>query len=208
MRVECYQCGNLASNCYIVDCGGRYAAIDVGFPTGAAIDRLAELGDKVEWILVTHRHFDHVMGVAAAKRLTGAKVAIHGLEAGGLLNEDISLYSHFRRMLGVPNEACEPDLLLEDGDTVTVGDCTVKVLLTPGHTEGSVCFLCGDTLFSGDTLFAGTVGKTNFPTGSMEQMMQSMERLAQLDDNTKVYPGHGEDTTIGYEKRTNPYMKR
>lgn len=208
MRIERYICGNMDSNCYVVDCGGSYAVIDVGFPTGEAIDRIAELGDKVEWILVTHRHFDHVMGVAAAKRLTGAKVAIHRLEACGLLDEEQSLYSRFRNSLGVPNECCSPDRLLEDGDTVTVGNCTFKVLLTPGHTEGSVCFLCGDLLFSGDTLFAGTVGRTDFPTGSAEQMTQSLHRLALLNDGTAVYPGHGEETTIGREKRNNPYMKR
>jgi glyoxylase-like metal-dependent hydrolase (beta-lactamase superfamily II) len=208
MQIERYTCGSLASNCYVVNCGGRYAVIDVGFPTGAAIYRIAELRDKIDWILVTHRHFDHVMGVAAAKRLTGAKVAVHRLEACGLLDEEKSLYSRFRRTPGVQNETCEPDLLLEDGDTVTVGDCTFKVLLTPGHTEGSVCFLCGDTLFSGDTLFAGAVGRTDFPTGSMEQMMHSLDRLALLGDGTVVYPGHGEDTTIGREKQCNPYMKR
>ena len=100
------------------------------------------------------------------------------------------------------------DVYVDEGDTVTAGEMVFKVLYTPGHSEGGVCYLCGNTLFSGDTLFKGSIGRTDFPSSNNMEMRESLDRLCVLPDDTVVYPGHGPMTTIGHEKQTNMFLKR
>ena len=136
--------------------------------------------------------------------MLGAKIAIGEQEADALLDDDITLCTRFH----LPEKKRKADITLADGEEYTVGDITFKVLHTPGHTEGSCCYLFGDVLVSGDTLFEQNVGRTDLKAGDPEKMRNSLARLSKLPDNTRVLSGHGGATTIGQEKQNNVYMKR
>ena len=152
-------------------------------------------------ILATHRHFDHVAAVREAQIKSGAAVAIHPLDACGLESSVDSLGIEF----GVSYEPTVPDILLQDEQVLSVGDIAVRVIHTPGHTVGSCTFLIENAIFSGDTLFFQSVGRTDFPTGDTGTLMKSLTRLFALDGDYTVYPGHEQPTTLYYEKNYNPF---
>ncbi len=210
MKVEIYQLPPLGSNCYIVtdEKSGDAVIIDAGYPEPSALRRADELGERVRYLLFTHRHFDHVLGAAAFQRATAAPAAIHEKDALGLSDERVSMFDRFADCYDIAQESVEPAMLLHDGDELDFGDGVIRVISTAGHTEGSVCFMIGDLLFTGDTLFCGSMGRVDFPTGSQEQMCASLRRLARLEGNFAVYAGHGEPTTLEIERKTNIYMKR
>ena len=198
------------ANTYIVtdSATGDSAIIDPGLPFGKAHDAAVALGDKLKYILLTHRHFDHVLGVAALKRESGAAAAIHSLDAKGLSSSRESLYDMFSRFYDFPFEASEADILLDEGSVIELGESRLDVLHTAGHTAGGVCYLCGGDIFTGDTLFRDSMGRIDFPSGSAAEMAASLHRLAALDPTLKAWPGHGMPTTIGREKSVNYYMKQ
>jgi len=187
--------GAYQTNCYIIWNEGSDACviIDPGYNPDTILTRVGLLGKQVEAILLTHGHFDHVGGVKAIAETTGCKVY--------LCTEDLAM----------PQQFTAGKLLYTDsykeGDVLELAGLTVKVLHTPGHTMGSVCLLTEDTLFAGDTLFQGSCGRTDLPGGDWAQILQSLRRLKELPENTRVFPGHGPDTTIGEEKLWNPYMR-
>ena len=194
----------LDNNCYL---------IPDEKPNCAALVDCSEWNDRMErligdaqlvYILLTHGHFDHIGGVAEVQKRTGAKVVISREDAPMLSSPMASLaaFSGFRTQQSV-----QPDILVSDGDTLTVGSLTVQILATPGHTKGSVCYLVGDCLFTGDTLFCESCGRTDFPGGSMTEMRQSLRRLAALEGDYKVYAGHDENSTLAHERQYNPMMK-
>ena len=159
---------------------------------------------QVKAILITHAHIDHIMGL---KDFKGLDVYISGQDLPKLFLRDLSLY----QMTGAPIPYKKEDfnfITIKDGDTINLLDTTIKVIATPGHTDGSVCYLYKDILFSGDTLFYHSIGRTDFPSGSMVQMRQSLAKLANLPTEIKVYPGHDEATSIKEEKQCNPYLKK
>ena len=162
------------------------------------------LNKKEIFILATHRHCDHVAGIADVRDLCGGKVVVSASDECGLKSTAQSLGD----LLGIKHRTCSADILVNDGDTVQMGDFTVGVLLTPGHTCGSVCYLLDDVIFSGDTLFCESIGRTDFPTGSPSEMQASLLRLFSLEEDYTVYPGHGEATSLGYEEQNNPYYYR
>jgi hydroxyacylglutathione hydrolase len=199
--------GALEVNCYIV--WDRATLEGVIIDPGADADEIEaavkENGVKVRCVLNTHGHFDHVGANKAMKAAFGAPVAIHPDDAP--LMADAHEHGIF---FGVetPKQAA-PDILLEDGQSMEFGPLKFKVIHTPGHTRGGVClYLEGaKALFTGDTLFAGSVGRTDFEGGSMDELMSSISRkLLSLDDKVMVLPGHGPSSTIGEERRTNPYL--
>ncbi len=192
MNISRLTLGSVQSNCYLVtdEESGETLVIDPGAEDARLFQAVEGL--RVSRILCTHRHFDHIFGVKALAERTGAKVAIHAADACGLTDGSSAL------MVTVP--AITPDLLLADGDALPFGKGTIQVLHTPGHTVGSVCFLFQGCLFSGDTLFRGTYGRVDFPTGSAEQMHVSLLRLCELPDDTRMLPGHGAETTIAAER--------
>lgn len=198
--------GVMGANCYIVSCPEtkKAAVIDPG-AEGKRIQRwVLEKGYHVEYILLTHGHLDHIGAVDELRDAFGAKVGIHANDANMLTDGQKNLSTY----MGSSLEMKPADFLLEDGQTITIGQITITVLTTPGHTLGGVCFLTAEGLLSGDTLFAGSIGRTDFPGGSLEQLLDGIEeKLMVLPEETRVYPGHGEETTIGREKRANPFLK-
>jgi hydroxyacylglutathione hydrolase len=201
--VRCVVVGMLEGNCYLVRCDpiGHGVIVDPGDEAGRIGDEVKAMNLEPEAILLTHGHIDHVNAAATLRRRFRSRVVCHASDIemvkGG---ETLSLW-------GMQRNPCQVDQVVWDGDTIVVGGQTIKVLHTPGHTAGSVCYAVDSALFSGDTLFSGSIGRTDLPGGSEDQMMQSLKtRIATLADNTDVFPGHGPRTTIEYEKRVNPYL--
>jgi len=208
MILETFPVGPLQCNCTILgdEEAGEAIVIDPGDEVGRIHSRLTELGLKLKQILVTHAHIDHVGGALRLKRLTGAPI---------LLNQnDLPLLKMMEMQagwLGVATpETAPPDESLTDGLLVGLDRYPAEVLHTPGHTQGSVClhFAPLKMLIAGDTLFAGSIGRTDLPGGNSQQIIDSIQtRLLVLSDETKVLPGHGPATTIGDERRSNPFLK-
>ena len=169
-----------------------------------ADDRMRELiGDTdLQYILLTHGHFDHIGGVRDIKKEYGCKVVISSVDAPMLSSGKASLAA----FCGAEQNDTEPDITVQDGDEIELGTLKIKVLSTPGHTSGSVCYVVGDALFSGDTLFYCSCGRTDFPTGSSDDMIKSLKKLASLDGNYKVYTGHNQLSNLDFERKNNPYM--
>ena len=196
--------GPFASNCYIAgdDTTGEGMIIDPGAEAPHILQSVDTLGLKIIWIVLTHSHFDHIGALAEVKKATNASVAIHEEDADTLQNQ-----SHMR-MFGISmDNPPAPDRLLKENDVIDIGNLHFKVLHTPGHTQGGICLLMNGIVFSGDTLFNFGIGRADFPGSSYEQELESIQqKLMVLPDNTIVYPGHGPDTTIGVERRANPFL--
>jgi glyoxylase-like metal-dependent hydrolase (beta-lactamase superfamily II) len=194
--------GRFASNCYIVgsESDKEGMIIDPGASTKQILSDVKELGLNIRLIVLTHGHMDHIGAVKGVKEATGAEVAIHADDARFLRRLSLSTVYN----LSFPSP---PDRLLKDGDSIDIGDLHFTVLHTPGHSPGGICLLGHGVLFSGDTLFNYGIGRTDFPGGSHDQLMNSIStRLMALPDDTVVYPGHGPGTTIGIERRGNPFL--
>jgi glyoxylase-like metal-dependent hydrolase (beta-lactamase superfamily II) len=209
MILESFPVGPLACNCTILgDEEAREAiVIDPGDEIGRIHKRLTELGLKLKQILVTHAHIDHVGGALKLKRLTGAPIFLN--------DNDMPLLKMMEMQaawLGVqPPETAPPDENLADGLVVGLERFPADVIHTPGHTQGSVClhFAPLKLLVAGDTLFAGSIGRTDLPGGNFEQIIDSLHsRILALPDETRVLPGHGPATTIGEERESNPFLHR
>lgn len=203
MKLAQLPVGMLATNCYLVaDDAGRCAVIDPGSHTEKILKKAEEEGFTIEAILLTHGHFDHVMAAPGIQRVTDAKLYIHKCDEPDLAPEVAGHRGYLREPYVMPRV----DGYLEDGAEVKVGDLVFHVLHTPGHTLGSCVLLCGDLMFSGDTLFAGTCGRCDLAGGSLEQMFCSLKKLAQLEGDYKVLPGHMEASTLETERQSNPYV--
>ncbi len=199
--------GPIQSNCYIVwdKDTNRGAVVDPGGDLEKIRGAVDAAGCSVEWVLLTHGHFDHVFYAQDVSRLYSAKIAIHPADAA-LMNDTLDIAECFYD-LGEYKPA-EPDKLLSDGDVIEIGGLQIRVMHTPGHSPGGVCYDCGTVVFTGDTLFAGSVGRTDFPGGSMQQLVSSIKnKLFVLDDSVIVLPGHGPQSTIGEQKRSNPFVQ-
>jgi glyoxylase-like metal-dependent hydrolase (beta-lactamase superfamily II) len=208
MILETFPVGPLACNCTILGDreAGEAIVIDPGDEVGRIYRRLGELGLKLKQILVTHAHIDHVGGALKLKGLTGAPI---------LLNEaDLPLLKMMDQQAGwlgiAAPETAPPDANLADGLVVGLELYPAQVIHTPGHTQGSVClhFAALKLLVAGDTLFEGSIGRTDLPGGNYDQIIDSIQtRLLPLPDETRVLTGHGPATTIGAERRSNPFLR-
>jgi len=198
--------GAMGANCYLYACmeTKKAAIIDPGADGKRIYSWVVEKGLKVDYILLTHGHVDHIGAVDDLRALLGeVSVGIHAGDAEMLTDGKKNLSSY----LGSSVVLRSADFLLQDGQELTIGNQRLKVISTPGHSPGCVCFLSTEGLLSGDTLFAGSIGRTDFPGGSQDQLLKGVkEKLLILPDNTRVFPGHGEETSIGEEKRDNPYL--
>ena len=205
MKIHVLTVGPLLANCYILTCEetDEAAIIDPGGDADSILREVARLGVDVKVVINTHGHVDHIAANEPVLRATGASLMIHEDDAVMLKSpaRNLSLLG------GAPLRPVEADRLLRDGDTVAFGREALEVIHTPGHTPGGISLLAGDVLFTGDTLFAMGIGRTDFPGGSYETLLSSIrERLLALPDDTRVYPGHGPETTIGDERRANPFL--
>ena len=197
--------GPFANNIYLVtDAATRETAVvDVGFEPERVIDLVREAGLRVRWLLATHAHYDHVAAMLPVQRAVGGDFALH--PADRPLLEQVAFQGS---MFGLPPvDVPEVALELEEGMRVPLGEQSLVVLFTPGHSPGHVAFHHGQTLWSGDVLFAGSVGRTDLPGAAWDVLERSIrERLFPLGDAVRVLPGHGPATTIGEERRGNPFV--
>jgi hydroxyacylglutathione hydrolase len=205
MIIEKLEVGPFATNCYIVgsETGGQGMIIDPGDEADRILDVVKKLELDIKHIVLTHGHLDHIGALGEVKEATGADIAVHADDVTTLNNRSLSIF------LGIPYHPTPAiSRLLEDGGTVSVSGLTFAVIHTPGHTPGGICLFGEGVLFSGDTLFNYGIGRADFPGSSYEQLMDSIRsRLMVLDDDVVIYPGHGPETTIGAERRGNPFLK-
>lgn len=201
MKIVTLHTTMLETGTYVVINGGRAFVVDPGADAGRIIAAAEAEGAKIEWVLLTHAHFDHI-GAAAALQREGAQIVLH--------RDDVKLIKSFQNLsvlAGVKVEHFTPDVTVAGGETLDVAGVSVKVIHTPGHTAGSVCYVAGDVIFSGDTLFALSYGRTDFPTGSFAQLKNSVvNKLFALEGDYKVLPGHEGPTTLDYERAHNPIL--
>ena len=205
MIVEKVVVGPLGCNCYIVadEKAKEAIIIDPGDETEAILGRVERLGLDIKIIFLSHGHVDHTAALSQVKEATAAEVAIHTDDRATLSDDFLSLFIGVKKPKIAP-----PDRLLKEGDEIMVGAVSFGVLHTPGHTPGGACLYGEGVLFSGDTLFNYGIGRPDLPGGDAEKLLESIKnRLMTLPDETKVYPGHGPETTIGAERRGNPFLR-
>jgi len=198
--------GPIETNCYVIwDRDTRAAAV---IDPGDEAERIAAIvesnGLRVERILLTHGHFDHMFCAGELARQYGARVGMHESDVW-LLSDGLGVAEPYYDLS--EHVPVTPDDLLKDGDVIALGESTVTVLHTPGHSAGGLCFVTDAGVFCGDTIFAGSVGRTDFPTGSFDTLIASISsKLLSLDDATPLLPGHGPATTVGAERKWNFYL--
>jgi hydroxyacylglutathione hydrolase len=197
MLVETFTVGMLFTNCYIASCPDTKEAmiidpgLDFSYEAQPIYDYIKEAKLKIKFVINTHGHEDHVKGDTVFQEKYNVPICIHSLDA------------HFIEIMRNPKF---PPIVLDDGSFLQCGGEVLKVIHTPGHTPGSICLAGERLIFTGDTLFAGGIGRTDFPEGSIIDMNKSLKKLTSLPDYLLVYPGHGETSMIGEEKRTNPFL--
>ncbi len=207
MRISNYVCGPLMSNCYILQDEGTGKALIID--AGECMDELREHIDRIgreniTAIVLTHCHFDHTMGAAELRDYTGAPLMIHFSEGDWV---DDPRHNGVQFFMDAANAVFpKPDRLLHDGDVIDAGDLSVRVIHTPGHSPGSCCLEAEGNLFTGDTLFYGGVGRTDLPGGNSMHLMRSLGKLADIAGDMRVYPGHGQPSSLDFERKNNPYM--
>lgn len=205
MELETIAAGPLGVNCYVIGCEKTKfgAVIDPGDDAPLIIDSIKRHRFTIQYILLTHGHVDHLAHLAKIKKATGAAFLMHRDDAfllKGLFAQAL--------MFGLPNPGNpQPDRFLSDGEDIGLGELTIRVLHTPGHSPGSVTYFVDNKLFVGDLIFAGSIGRTDLPGGDYETLIRSVQdKIFTLDPKIEIYPGHGPATTVGHESRTNPFF--
>lgn len=203
MKVISEKFGSMDNNCSLIidEKTNQSALVDCNEFSQKMIDMIGDT--DLKYILLTHGHFDHIIGVKSVKEKYGAQVVISKEDEPMLNSSKLSLAV----FCNAPQNNVDADIIAKDGDEITLGEIKIKVMATPGHTSGSVCYIAENCIFSGDTLFYCSCGRTDFPSGSHEQMMSSLQKLKALDGDYKVYTGHNNLTTLDFERKNNPYMK-
>ena len=201
MKIHTLPLGDYQTNTYIVENEGRCAIIDPGYAPETILSFLEKHSLAVDAILLTHGHFDHVGAVERIVEAASCRLWMRQADWSQKLSPLTSYFYPIANCDFTEVQFCE------DGETISAAGLAFRVLETPGHTRGSVCYLCDDALFSGDTLFAGSCGRTDLPGGDWNTILASLKRLSELPGEYTVYPGHGNSTTLSQEKLYNPYMR-
>lgn len=207
MFIRTLEVTGFLTNCYLVACEetGEAAVIDPGGEAERILKAVAERQLKVRYIINTHGHIDHVGANGRVKEATGAQILIHAADAPYLLDERRNLLLYLPEARG---SLAPADRTLEEGEVISLGTTVrLTVLHTPGHTPGGICLVGDGLIFTGDTLFAGSIGRTDLPGGSYAELLRSIrEKLLVYPDETIIYPGHGPSSTLGAERATNPFL--
>lgn len=204
MHIKTISVGPIETNCYIVtDEKGIGIIIDPGFEAWKIEGNLNKT-NQIKYIVLTHSHFDHFLAAKKLKEKTGASIVIHEVDAPNLENPNLSLLSLYDEL---DTQTIKADITVNENTILSAGDLTLNFLHTPGHTKGSMCILIDNVMFSGDTLFRLSIGRTDLPDGNMNEMLSSLKKLFALEKDYKVYPGHMVNTTLFYERENNPYNK-
>ena len=195
--------GDMCNNCYLIvdEKTNQSALVDCSEYNQTMINLIGNT--DLKYILLTHGHFDHIIGTKEVKEKYSAKVAISAEDEGMLNSARLSLAVFCNE----PHNDVDADIILKDGDIINLGETQIKVISTPGHTKGSLCFLAEDYLFTGDTLFRNSCGRVDLPGGSGREIVASLKRLARLEGDYKVMPGHDKTSTLEFERNNNMYMK-
>ncbi len=206
INIEIYNVTPLATNCcYLVDeASGKAAVSDSGERSERLIDRIKQDGGKLEYVILTHGHYDHIGYAKQLADMFGAKIV-----TGKKNNEFLSNpYLNLTAKHGLSFEKFSADIQLNDGDSFMLGETEIKYITTPGHTSGCGCYIFDNTIICGDTLFCESYGRTDLPTGNDEDMISSLRKLKELEGDYRVIPGHGPLTTLEHERKFNPLMRR
>lgn len=196
--------GGLQNNCYLITDKdtNKSALVDCTEFSDRMLDFIGNA--DLEYILLTHGHFDHIGGVSEISERFNAKVVISSTDAPMLSSSKLSLAA----FCGAVHNNSSADITVEDNDVIELGNSEIYVISTPGHTSGSVCYMCDDNLFTGDTMFFCSCGRTDFPTGSPVDMQKSLNKLASLNGDYKIFAGHDRQSTLDFERKNNPYISR
>lgn len=189
--------GEWGVNCYLIIDKGYLAVVDPGDEVEKIIQEIEKLRKiNPKYILLTHAHFDHLLAAKKLKEKYGFEIVLGYREKENYERiENQESFAGFK-----PEYQGRPDIMVKDGEVLSLGEKKIRVLETPGHTVGSISYLIGKNLFSGDTIFKEFYGRTDLPTGNIDDLWKSLKSLTNLDDATKIYPGHGEETTVGQER--------
>lgn len=200
----CLPLGELDTNCYFIWDSCREAlVVDPGDEASTILSALYREGLSVRAVVLTHVHFDHMLATQEICDATNAPLWVGAGDEAALTDGMKNLSAFF----GGGIVSLHADRMLREGDVVTVGEHTLTVWETPGHTPGSICLIGEELALTGDTLFAGSIGRVDFPGGDVTAMERSLRRLQDLPDEMRIYPGHGPSTTMGHEKNGNPYLR-
>ena len=206
MILENLKLGTLETNCFLIGCKDtkEAAVIDPGGEVELILEKAAKHNLKIKYIINTHGHIDHIEGNKALHEATGADILIHKEDSGMLTNPLINGSILFFGKTVISPTASR---FIDEGDIIKVGNLNLEVLYTPGHTKGGISIKLKNRVYVGDTLFYLSIGRTDLPGGSYKRLLKSInEKLMTLPDDTYIYPGHGQFTTVGYERRQNPFI--